>query len=87
MDQPMRDGVVLAYEESGARVPVVFVHGLTFPSPARMRQSTLKGYAEAASCRNVEVLPIEHDFFRFYRLTAWGRRRDDADPGTRRANA
>ena len=34
-----------------------------------MRQSTMTGYAEAAGCRAVAVLPIAHDFFRFYRLT------------------
>ncbi len=34
-----------------------------------MRASTLRGYAEAAGFASVEELPIEHDFFRFYRLT------------------
>lgn len=34
-----------------------------------MRLATLRRYAEAAGFRAVEVLPIEHDFFRFYRLT------------------
>jgi SAM-dependent methyltransferase len=35
-----------------------------------MRRRTFEAYAEAAGFRRVEVLPIEHDFFRFYRLTA-----------------
>jgi hypothetical protein len=30
---------------------------------------TLKGYALEAGFREVEILPIEHFFFRFYRLT------------------
>ena len=34
-----------------------------------MRADTLKGYAQEAGFREVEVLPIEHFFFRFYRLT------------------
>jgi SAM-dependent methyltransferase len=33
-----------------------------------MRPGTLRGYAEAAGFRRVEVLPIENFFFRFYRL-------------------
>jgi len=33
-----------------------------------IRQSTMRRYAEEAGFRAVEVLPIEHDFFRFYRL-------------------
>ena len=33
-----------------------------------MRPATLRGYAEAAGFGGVEVLPIEHDMFRFYRL-------------------
>ncbi len=35
---------------------------------AVMRAETLRGYAEAAGFGGVEVLPIEHDMFRFYRL-------------------
>jgi SAM-dependent methyltransferase len=34
-----------------------------------MRTDTLKKYAAEAGFSNVEVLPIEHFFFRFYRLT------------------
>jgi SAM-dependent methyltransferase len=33
-----------------------------------MRPETLRGYATAAGFAGVEVLPIEDDFFRFYRL-------------------
>ena len=33
-----------------------------------MRPSTLAGYAADAGFTGVEVLPVEHDFFRFYRL-------------------
>ena len=32
-----------------------------------MRPDTLRRYALEAGFRNVEVLPIEHDLFRFYR--------------------
>jgi 2-polyprenyl-3-methyl-5-hydroxy-6-metoxy-1,4-benzoquinol methylase len=35
-----------------------------------MRPATLRRYAEAAGFRAVEVLPIEHDLYRFYRLVA-----------------
>jgi SAM-dependent methyltransferase len=34
-----------------------------------LRESTLRGYAEEAGFSEVEVLPIENEFFRFYRLT------------------
>jgi len=34
-----------------------------------MRPATLRRYAEEAGFRSVEVLPIENDFFRFYRLS------------------
>ena len=33
-----------------------------------MRPRVLRSYAEAAGFRKVEILPIENDFFRFYRL-------------------
>lgn len=33
-----------------------------------MRAPTFRGYAEEAGYAGVEVLPIEHDFWRFYRL-------------------
>ncbi|MGH2920842.1 MAG: class I SAM-dependent methyltransferase [Gaiellaceae bacterium] len=34
-----------------------------------MRAGTVRRYAEAAGLRGFEVLPIENDFYRFYRLT------------------
>ena len=33
-----------------------------------MRPSTLRKYATDAGFRDLEVLPLEHDLFRFYRL-------------------
>lgn len=33
-----------------------------------MRPDTLRGYAQAAGFQSVEILPIEHDMFMFYRL-------------------
>ncbi len=33
-----------------------------------MRADTLRGYARKAGFRDVEILPIDHAFFRFYRL-------------------
>jgi hypothetical protein len=35
-----------------------------------MRQSTFRRYAAEAGYQSVDILPIENDFFRFYRLTA-----------------
>jgi 2-polyprenyl-3-methyl-5-hydroxy-6-metoxy-1,4-benzoquinol methylase len=35
-----------------------------------MRASTMRHYAEEAGFGALDLLPIEHDFFRFYRLTA-----------------
>jgi hypothetical protein len=37
---------------------------------AIMRRPTFRRYAEEAGFRRVDELPIENDFFRFYRLTA-----------------
>jgi hypothetical protein len=34
-----------------------------------MRESTLRRYAREAGFSSVGILPIEHFFFRFYRLT------------------
>lgn len=34
-----------------------------------MRTDTLRKYAAEAGFSNVEILPIENFFFRFYRLT------------------
>lgn len=35
-----------------------------------MRPATLRRYANEAGFNKVEILPIEHDFWRFYRLFA-----------------
>jgi SAM-dependent methyltransferase len=35
-----------------------------------LRAGTLRAYAEAAGFQEVEILPIENDLWRFYRLTA-----------------
>ena len=35
-----------------------------------IREAMMRGYVEDAGFRAVEVLPIEHDFFRFYHLTS-----------------
>jgi SAM-dependent methyltransferase len=51
-------------------LPVGMVDQPSVGTGTVIRQSTMRAYAEAAGCRAVEVLPIEHDFFRFYRLTA-----------------
>jgi 2-polyprenyl-3-methyl-5-hydroxy-6-metoxy-1,4-benzoquinol methylase len=34
-----------------------------------MRPATLRRYAQEAGFQDIEILPIEHDFFRLYRLT------------------
>jgi hypothetical protein len=34
-----------------------------------MRRPTFEAYANQAGFSSVDVLPIENDFFRFYRLT------------------
>lgn len=34
-----------------------------------MRADTLRKYAQEAGFQDVEILPIEHFFFRFYRLS------------------
>ena len=35
-----------------------------------MRPATLRRYAREAGFRSVDILPIEHDFFRLYLLSA-----------------
>jgi len=49
------------------------VHDMSNPvAPLRMmRTDTLKRYAMEAGFSNVEILPIENFFFRFYRLSPW----------------
>jgi SAM-dependent methyltransferase len=51
-------------------LPVGMVEQPSAGTGAVFRQSTLRHYAEEAGCRSVEVLPIEHSGYRFYRLTA-----------------
>jgi hypothetical protein len=33
-----------------------------------IREETVRGYADQAGFRSCTVLPVEHDFWRFYRL-------------------
>jgi 2-polyprenyl-3-methyl-5-hydroxy-6-metoxy-1,4-benzoquinol methylase len=51
-------------------LPVGMVEQPSVATGTVMRQSTLRRYAGEAGFRATTVLPIEHDFFRFYRLTA-----------------
>ncbi|MBA2754909.1 MAG: methyltransferase domain-containing protein [Chloroflexia bacterium] len=50
-------------------LPVGMVEQPSAATGTVMREATLRRYAEEAGFQAVEVLPIEHDFFRFYRLT------------------
>jgi 2-polyprenyl-3-methyl-5-hydroxy-6-metoxy-1,4-benzoquinol methylase len=50
-------------------LPVGMVDQPSAATGTVMRADTLRRYAEEAGFQQVEVLPIEHDFFRFYRLT------------------
>lgn len=49
---------------------MVTVGGAPAGTGAVMRPSTLTGYARAAGFRQVEILPVDHDAWRFYRLRA-----------------
>ena len=51
-------------------LPVGMVEQPSAATGTVMRADTLRRYAEEAGFRAVEVLPVEHRFFRFYRLTA-----------------
>ena len=51
-------------------LPVGMVEQPSAATGTVMRRETLRRYAEEAGFRGVDVLPVEHDFFRFYRLTA-----------------
>ena len=51
-------------------LPVGMAERPTAATGTVMRASTLRSYAEEAGFRAVDVLPIAHDFFRFYRLIA-----------------
>ncbi|MDQ3515109.1 MAG: methyltransferase domain-containing protein [Chloroflexota bacterium] len=49
-------------------LPVGMVDQPSVATGTVMRSSTFRGYAVEAGFASVEELPIEHDFFRFYRL-------------------
>ena len=51
-------------------LPVGMVDTPSAATGTVMRADTLRDYAEQAGFQRVEVLPIEHDFFRFYRLAS-----------------
>jgi SAM-dependent methyltransferase len=51
-------------------LPVGMVEKPSAGTGTVMRPSTFRGYAEQAGYASIEVLPIQNDFFRFYRLTA-----------------
>jgi 2-polyprenyl-3-methyl-5-hydroxy-6-metoxy-1,4-benzoquinol methylase len=57
----------------GASILHCLLVGMMGDSPAGtgtvMRTETVRRYAEEAGFAGFEVLPIEHDFYRFYRLT------------------
>jgi 2-polyprenyl-3-methyl-5-hydroxy-6-metoxy-1,4-benzoquinol methylase len=50
-------------------LPVGMVDQPSAETGTVIRESTMRRYAEDAGFTSVNVLPIEHDFFRFYRLT------------------
>jgi len=50
-------------------LPVGMTNGSTGGTGTVMRTDTLRRYADEADFKDVEVLPIENFFFRFYRLT------------------
>jgi SAM-dependent methyltransferase len=49
-------------------LPVGRVEQPSAETGTAMRESTFRRYAEQAGFTNVQVVPIEHDFWRFYRL-------------------
>jgi len=51
-------------------LPVGMVDQPSVGTGTVIRETTMRQYAADAGFTNVELLPIEHDFFRFYRLTA-----------------
>jgi 2-polyprenyl-3-methyl-5-hydroxy-6-metoxy-1,4-benzoquinol methylase len=50
-------------------LPVGRVEQPSAETGTAMRESTFRRYAEEAGFSEVQVVPIEHDFWRFYRLT------------------
>ncbi len=51
-------------------LPVGRVEQPSTETGTAMRESTFRRYAEEAGFEDVQVVPIEHDFWRFYRLEA-----------------
>jgi hypothetical protein len=51
-------------------LPVGMAHDPSVGTGTVMRASTLSDYALEAGFRDVQVLPIDNFFFRFYRLRA-----------------
>ena len=51
-------------------LPVGMVEQPSAETGTVIRESTMRRYAEKAGFADVDVLPVEHDYFRFYRLTA-----------------
>ncbi|MSQ35741.1 MAG: class I SAM-dependent methyltransferase [Dehalococcoidia bacterium] len=50
-------------------LPDGMLHQPTAATGTVMRPATLRAYARAVGFADIEVLPVAHDFFRFYRLT------------------
>ncbi|MEX0984648.1 MAG: class I SAM-dependent methyltransferase [Actinomycetota bacterium] len=57
----------------GTSILICLPDGMSHPGSAGtgtvMRPDTLRRYAQEAGFADIEILPIEHDFFRAYRLT------------------
>ncbi len=51
-------------------LPVGMVDQPSVGTATLIRQTTMRSYAHAAGFSPEDLLPIEHDFFRFYRMTA-----------------
>jgi len=50
-------------------LPVGMVDQPSVATGTVIREATMRHYAEEAGFTQIELLPVEHDFFRFYRLT------------------
>ena len=51
-------------------LPVGLVDQPSVGTGTVIRQATMRDYAQQAGFQSVEVLPVEHDFFNLYRMTA-----------------
>jgi hypothetical protein len=51
-------------------LPVGMVERPSAGTGTVMRRATFEGYAREAGFAAVDELPVENDFYRFYRLTA-----------------